>query len=310
MKRLKGPDKGGEPPPRSEPAVLRYPLNGGAAPVTPPPGGHRTRGSRPPGPPLWGLYLQYFALHLKTQMQYKVSFFLTALGQFLVSFTALLGLSFMFSRFQVLEGFTFPEVLLCFAPMLTAFSLAECFGRGFDTFPQMIGNGEFDRILTRPRGEIFQVLAAKMDFTRGGRLFQALLIFCYAIPSSGIHWTGLKVLTLILMVICGAVVFFGLFLVYAAFSFFTLEGLEFMNIFTDGGREFGRYPFSVYGEKVLRFLTWIIPLALFQFYPLLYLLDRERGLFYMLCPLLGLFFLIPAYAFWRFGLRRYKSTGS
>jgi len=255
------------------------------------------------------LYFKYFAMHLKSQMQYKVSFFLTAMGQFLVSFAAFLGIFFMFSRFNEVEGFTYQETLLCFAVVLMAFSLAEMFGRGFDTFPRMLGNGEFDRALVRPRNVIFQVLAAKMDFTRLGRVVQAVIMFCYAIPRSGVLWTPDKILTLCLMVLCGSLIFFALFVVYAAFSFFTVEGLEFMNVFTDGGREFGRYPFSIYGEGILRFLTFVIPLALFQYYPLLYLLG-EKNMLYMISPLAGLLFLLPAYAFFRIGLARYKSTGS
>lgn len=256
------------------------------------------------------LYLKFFSMHLKSLMQYKVSFILTALGQLLVSFTALLGVWFMFDRFQEVEGFTFQQVLLCLATVLMAFSLAECFGRGFDIFPRMIRSGEFDRVLVRPRHEIIQVLASHMEFSRLGRVVQAILVFWYAIPASGVNWTFDKITTLVLMVVCGSIIFFCLFLINAAFAFFTIEGLEFMNIFTDGGREFGRYPFSVYGEEVLKFLTYIIPLALFQYYPLLYLLEREQSIFYMLTPVLGLFFAIPAYAFWRFGLGRYTSTGS
>ena len=249
-------------------------------------------------------------MHIKSQMQYKASFFFTTLGQFMTSFTGLLGVWFMFMRFHEIEGFVFEEVLLCFATVLMAFSLAETFGRGFDRFPQMIGNGEFDRVLVRPRSPIFQVLAGKMEFSRLGRVIQAILVFAYAIPKSGVIWTGDKILTLFLMVICGMVVFFSLFLIYAAFTFFTIEGLEFMNVFTDGGREFGRYPFVVYGKGVLMFLTFVIPLALFQYYPLLYLLGRETSIKYMLCPLLSLLFILPAYGLWRFGLHRYKSTGS
>ena len=256
------------------------------------------------------LYLRFFAMHLKSQMQYKVSFFLTALGQFLISFTAFLGIYFMFSRFNTVEDFAFEQALLCFAVVLMAFSMAEMLGRGFDLFPRMISNGEFDRALVRPRNVIFQVLASKMDFTRLGRLIQAILVFCYAIPNSGIAWTLAKIFTLCLMVICGSLIFFALFLVYAAFAFFTIEGLEFMNVLTDGGREFGRYPFSVYGKNILRFLTFVVPLALFQYYPLLYLLDREQSAFFMFIPLIGLLFLLPSYAFFRIGLRRYQSTGS
>jgi len=256
------------------------------------------------------LYLKFFSMHMKSQMQYKLSFFLTMLGQFLVSFAVFLGVYFMFSRFNEVGGFTYQQVLLCFAAVLMSFSLAEMLGRGFDLFPRMLGNGEFDRALVRPRSIIFLVLAGKMEFTRLGRLAQAVIVFCYAIPASGVLWTCDKILTLLLMVICGSLIFFGLFLVYAAISFFTIEGLEFMNIFTDGGREFGRYPFAIYGEGILKFLTYVIPLALFQYYPLLYLLDIEKSVFYMFIPLIGLFFLFPCYALFRVGLRRYKSTGS
>jgi ABC-2 type transport system permease protein len=243
-------------------------------------------------------------------MQYKMSFFLTALGQFLVSFTSLLGIIFMFSRFNEVEGFTLNQVLLCFSVVLMAFSFAEMFARGFDLFPMMIGNGEFDRVLVRPRNEIFQVLAAKMDFARIGRVLQAIVMLIYALPKSGINWDISKVLTLFLMIVCGSIIFAGLFLVYAGFTFFTLEGLEFMNVLTDGGREFGRYPFVIYGDGVLKFLTFVVPLALFQYYPLLYLLDMSDNVLYMFLPLIGTLFLIPSRMFWRFGVRRYKSTGS
>ena len=256
------------------------------------------------------LYARFFVMNLKCQMQYKVSFFFTLLGQFLVSFTALLGVYFMFSRFSQIDGFTFEETLLCFASMLLSFSLAEMLGRGFDNFPRMLGNGEFDRALVRPRGAVFLVLAAKTDFTRLGRIFQALTVFAYAVPASGVVWTWGRIATLGLMIACGSFVFFGLFVVYASISFFTVEGLEFMNILTDGGREFGRYPFSVYGRMVLRFLTFVVPLALFQYYPLLYLLEKKSGAFYVLAPLISLLFLPVCYVLFRFGLRRYKSTGS
>ena len=256
------------------------------------------------------LYAKFIAVHLKSQMQYKTSFFLTIMGQFLGSFAALLGLFFMMNRFHRVGNFTLQEVLLCFATVLMAFSLAECFARGFDQFPLMISNGEFDRALVRPRSVVFQILAGKIEFTRLGRLTQAVLVFSYAIPTSGILWTWDKILTLILMVICGMFVFIGLFLIFAAVSIFTIEGVEFMNVLTDGGREFGTYPYSIYGEGILKFLTFVVPLALFQYYPLLYLLGIEESPLYMLMPLLSLFFLIPCYAFWRFGLRRYKSTGS
>lgn len=256
------------------------------------------------------LYCKYIAMLLKCQMQYKASFAMMTIGQFLVSFTTFIGVSFMFSRFHSVSGFSFSEVLLCFSVTLMAFSIAECFVRGFDVFPRLIKSGELDRLLVRPRGVIFQVLTSNVEFSRVGRLLQAVLMLAYAIPTSGVLWTADKVAGLVLMILGGVATFSALFVLYAGISFFTIEGLEFMNILTDGSREFGKYPFSIYGEGVLRFLTFVVPIALFQYYPLLYLIGRSDRVWLILLPLAGLIFMIPCYAFFRFGLRRYQSTGS
>ena len=81
------------------------------------------------------LYGRYFLIHMKSIMQYKTSFFLTCLGQFFTSFNVFLGIYFMFQRFHTVKGYTYQEVLLCYSIVLMAFTLAEAFARGFDTFP-------------------------------------------------------------------------------------------------------------------------------------------------------------------------------
>ena len=141
-------------------------------------------------------------------------------------------------------------------------------------------------------------------------MLQAAVTLGYAMPTSGVEWTFDKVMTLIMMIIGGMGVYSALFILYAGISFFTIEGLEFMNVFTDGTREFGKYPLSIYGKGILGFFTYVIPIALFQYYPFLYLVGRTDDLWYAFLPLIGLVFLLPCYAFFAFGLSRYKSTGS
>lgn len=257
-----------------------------------------------------GLYKKYLLVHLQSIMQYKTSFLLTAIGQFLVSFNVFLGVYFMFQRFGTVKGFTYSEVVLCFSIMLLEFSLAEAFARGFDTFPRMIANGEFDRILVRPQNEIFQILANKVEFTRIGRVIQAVLMFIYGVLASEVQWDFLKVMTIIFMLLGGIFVFTGIFLIYAAVSFFTLEGLEFMNILTDGAREYGKYPVVVYGKRVLQFCTFVVPYALIQYYPLIYVLGKDSNMLYPFLPLIGALFIVPCYGIWRIGVRHYKSAGS
>ncbi len=256
------------------------------------------------------LYGHYISINVRSMMQYKSSFILTTIGHFLVSFNVFLGIYFMFQRFHTVKGFTYPEVLLCFSIIILEFALAEMYARGFDTFSGMVRRGEFDRVLVRPRNEILQVLGNKFEFTRIGRILQAVVLFVYGIVKSGVTWSLLKVIAAVFMIIGGVALFTGLFIIYASICFFTLEGLEVMNIFTDGAKELGKYPIGIYGKKMLIATTFIIPYALVQYYPLLYILGKSTQVFYVFVPLFALLFLLPCYLFWRFGVRHYKSSGS
>lgn len=256
------------------------------------------------------LYWNYFIMELKSQMQYKISFLLTTLGQFLTAFTSFFGIKFIFDRINGIDDFTYGQALLCFSVIMLSFSIGEMIGGGLAVFPNLLKDGELDRILVRPRSIILQLIVPNMDFSRLGLLIQAIIVLCIAVPASGVRWTPTKVMVFGMMTVCGSVIFFCLFLMIAAVAFFTIGSLEFLNIFTYGMRQFGRYPFSVYGESVLRFLTFVVPLALVQYYPLLYLLERKDGFLYMISPLLSLLFLLPAGLLYRIGLRNYKSTGS
>lgn len=256
------------------------------------------------------VYFKMMLLNLESQMQYKISFVMTIIGQFVTAFTGLIGIKFMFGYIDSVGEFGYYDVMLCFGIITLVFAIGEALGGGMAVFAGVLGNGEFDRALVRPRSTLFQILASRVDFTRAGLLIQAICVLAYVLPKSGIIWDWKKIVTLILMIGCGSVLFFALFVFKATFSFFTVQNLDFMNIFTYGAREYGKYPFGIYGKRILHFLTFLIPLALVQHYPLLYLIGKRNEDYYMFLPLLSLLFLIPCYLFFSFGIKKYKSTGS
>ena len=80
----------------------------------------------------------------------------------------------------------------------------------------------------------------------------------YAVIRAGIVWTPGRIAAYVLMLIGGTVFFCALMVCHAAFCFFTIEGLEFMNIFTHGGKELGSYPLDIYGSPALiHFFTFL-----------------------------------------------------
>lgn len=117
----------------------------------------------------------YFVLALsdvRSQMQYRASFAMQTLGNFLASCVDFLGIAALFSSFGALQGWSLYEVAVLYGIVNLSFALAEGIGRGFDEFARTIREANFDRVLLRPRGTLFQVLASRLEISRVGRLLQ------------------------------------------------------------------------------------------------------------------------------------------
>jgi ABC-2 type transport system permease protein len=176
------------------------------------------------------LYFKYLSILLKSQMQYKVSFWLLSLGQFFVPLSVFAGLYFLFNRFNTIKGWNFFEVALCFSIVHMSFAIAECFVRGFDSFSGLVSNGDFDRLLVRPRGTVIQVMGSRFEFTRVGRLVQSIAILIWALFNLRIDWDISRIVTFILMITSGVSVFAGIFILAATMCFWTIQAIEVANI--------------------------------------------------------------------------------
>ncbi len=204
----------------------------------------------------------------------------------------------------------------CYGVIHICFSISECVGRGFDSFSVLVKKGELDRYLVRPQSMFLQVLGSKFEFTRIGRFAQSIFVLVYAIANLSIDWSWLSILTVLFMIIGGVFIFMGIFLLGATLCFWTIEGIELVNILTDGGREVAQYPLNIYPEGVRKFFTFVIPFGVINYLPLQYILGKipevttQSTLLYTFMPLIGIVFLLPCLFIWYIGLKHYASTGS
>lgn len=256
------------------------------------------------------LYLYYLKLHLKSRMQYKLSFILTFLSQITVFFSYYFIIIALFQKFNNIKGFTVYEVLLTFAVIQFGYSFNETFARGIDQFDKLIISGEFDRILVKPRNILLQVLGYQIDYTKLSRVLQALIILVIAIINLDINWNILKIITLVFMLLSSILIFFSIFLLAASYIFITVQALEVRNLFTDGGKHMAQYPIGIFNKGFKWFFTFIIPYSLVNYYPLLYLLGKVDNFLYIFSPLLVIIFLVISLLVFKLGSKRYASAGS
>lgn len=258
------------------------------------------------------LYLKFVSMHFTSIVSHKKDFVFSMITQLIVPLTSLLSIYLLFDRFGEVAGYSFEEVLLCFAIINFSFDFGEMIGRGFDMFSPTISDGSFDRMLARPKNLFFQVITSKIEFNRLGRLPISITMLAYSLNLVNIDFNLLNTSCLILLLVCGPIIFLNLFIIYATFCFFTIEGLEFMNIFTNGGKQISMYPLDIYEEWIRKLFTFFIPFSLINYYPLMFFLETPgyTNLLYAFSPLLSLLMLIPVILFWNFGVKNYQSTGS
>lgn len=262
------------------------------------------------------LYVRYFGVSIRSQMQYRASFVMLSIGAFLAGAIEIIAIWALFERFGSLRGWTLAEVALFFGLINVALAIGDAFGRGFDVFGRMIRGGDFDRLLLRPRSTALQVAAQELTLFRVGRLTQGLIVLLWAAGAAGVNWTLWRILLAVLAILGGAALFYGLWVLQATLAFWTTESLEIMNALTYGGTETGQYPLSIYRPWFRKFFTFVVPLACVSYFPALAILGREDLAlgsplwFRWTAPLVGVLFLVVSLQVWRFGVRHYRSTGS
>ncbi len=262
------------------------------------------------------LYFRFVSYSLLSQMQYRASFIMMSMGNFIITLIEFLGVWVLFDRFGTIGGWTLPEVALFYGIVHLAFALSEAWSRGFDTFGRQVQSGEFDRFLLRPRSIALQMLGQEFQLMRVGRALQGLLVLGWAIRSLGIEWTVAKLLLLIGSIIGGCLLFSGLFVLQATMCFWTVETVQLANTVTNGGVQTAQYPLSVYSKGLRNFFIFIIPLASVAYFPVIAILGKQDPLgspawLQWASPLAGLVFFLGAMkVFTGFGVRHYCSTGS
>jgi len=261
------------------------------------------------------LYLRYLGASYRGKMQYRASFVMQSVGQLLTGVMEFVAIWALFARFGTLRDWTLPEVALFYGLITVAFAVTDALARGFDVFPGMVKQGDFDRILLRPRSTTLQLAGLELDVRRVGRLLQGLVVLLWAAHALEVVWSPARLALAVAAITGGACLFYGLFVLQATIAFWTIESLEIINTVTYGGKETGMYPLTIYRRWFRRFFTFVVPLACVNYFPTVAILGRTDPLgspvvFQWFAPSVGVLFLVVTFQIWKFGVRHYRSTGS
>lgn len=261
------------------------------------------------------IYRRLVGARVRSQYQYRLSFWLFIVSQFLITFTDFLAIVVIFAHVPRLADWSLGEVAFLYGLSGVAFGLADIFVSQVEDIPRRVKDGSFDQLLVRPLGTLLQISSDDFQLRRVGKLAQAVTILSIAATRVHIGWTAAKVLVTLSSVVSGACIFGAVWVIGAGAFFWIIDGREVINSFTYGGNFLTQYPLQVYGSVIRRLLAFAIPLAFVAFFPALYVLGKpdpftSLGFVRFLSPAVALVMIGCARVAWGGAIRHYRSTGS
>ncbi|WP_017546433.1 ABC transporter permease [Nocardiopsis prasina] len=247
--------------------------------------------------------------------QYPMALSLFTFGITLASLAEMGAVVVVFAHAGTLAGFTVYEGLLVYALAAFSFGAAQLLTGSVDRLGDHIRTGSFDTMLVRPVSPLVQLAADQFSPRRFGRIVPAVVVLVFALVMCDIDWTVGRALMVPVLLASGVTICTSVWLIAGCLQFFATDAREAANSVTYGGQALTEYPIAIYGRGLVRSVTYVVPLAFVSWQPALHLLDRSdpTGLpefLRFLGPVVAVVLALAASLVWRFGLRRYRSTGS
>jgi ABC-2 type transport system permease protein len=262
-----------------------------------------------------GQYWMLIMMWIRSSLAYPASFAVMLVSGALITVIDFVAVVLMFSHIKSFGGFVLGEMAVLYGTASMTLGFADLITGSIERIGQRIRTGELDVWLVRPVPALLQAAADNFALRRIGRPLQAGFVLVLGLRTLDLDWTVAKGIVLVLSVVTGSVIFGAIFVLGAAFQFVSIDAAEVTNSFTYGGQQLTQYPLPVFGREIVRAVTFVVPLAFVNYYPVLFVLGKPAPLglpswIGLLAPAVAVVMTALASLAWRGGLRRYRSTGS
>lgn len=245
--------------------------------------------------------LYYVRANFQVALEYRASFWARVFGMFLndVMWIAFWGI--FFSRFRVVRGYGFPEIVTLWSFAAFSFGIATGVFGGCWRFARQIANGEVDFYLVLPKPVLLHLLVSTMMVMAWGDVLFGIAVFLLFVHPSAIQIGGFLLLS---------VPSVAIFVAYAVIA----NSLSFWLGNSDGLTQqalgalliFATYPSALFGGVTRVVLYSVIPAGLVAYLPVTLLRHWSWPLVAALYGAATLALVVATGVFYT-GLRRYES---
>ena len=256
------------------------------------------------------IYFEMFAQNLKSQMMYRADFFISLLGMVFTNIAGFISFWIMFRNFSSIKGWNYYEILFMYGFSLMSLTPVQCFFDNNWNLRQNVYSGDFIKYCFRPINVFFYYQAEVFDIKGLGQFAFGTGTLVYAWIKSGIGFTPLMLIKLIVFLVAASVVMVSIQNTAAAVCFW-VQNSHFVLELAIRFKDYARYPITIFTPFFRFIFTFLMPIAFIAYYPSLVILRPEKvPLLSWISPLISVLFFFISYKIWMRGALNYNGTGT
>jgi len=260
------------------------------------------------------LFFAFTKVSFLTQLEYPMRYLVRCIGKILSFGGGFALVLIMLTRFRVIGTWSMYEVLLLYSVNLLCYSLGATFAMPVNDLSARVQRGTIDSILTKPVNPLYLYMCQQVSAGYTTNYIISLIIMGISLANLDIAFSFFTVSFFVVGIIGGSLIHASALIASGVPSFWLIKSSALSRIFYWEASRFIDYPINIYAGGVQFILTFLLPLAFINYYPLQLFLGRADTPFspilMYISPLIGLVCFWGAYKFWKYGLNAYQSSGS
>ncbi|MFF2886924.1 ABC transporter permease [Paenibacillus sp. NPDC057967] len=261
------------------------------------------------------MYQKFIKVYMKQQLEYRFSFFGDLFVNMLTFVTLYLGFWIIFNKFDLLNGWTYYDVMFLYNINLVSYAISSFFlWNPMKQLENLVRNGDFDNYLTRPLSPLRLLIMRQVGHTFIAHIAVSIVIFAICFVKLDINWTFTNIVFFISIILGATCIHAAIIIAAASSAFWVVRSGTIVDISIYAIRDYINYPISIYARWLQILLTFIIPYGFVNYYPSTVLLNKEvhssLNIIQYGTPVVGIVLLFGACLLFYSGIRQYESTGS
>lgn len=256
------------------------------------------------------LLFRYIVAGFQKQLEYKLNFILLCLAVAPIHLINLFFSWVIIKHFGNIGDWQFNDMAFLYAMFLTPYSISQIFFRQFRSFDSYVINGKLDLYLLRPNNLLFTLVFTDINIMEiFSQFLPSVIILIYSSVGSKMV-LNLENLYVLIQGLIGGWLIISCFFILIGLSSFWIYRTSGLGVIFFIFKDYVNYPLTIYSKEIRYLLSFCLPLAFVNYYPVSYVLGKEFNILAFFTLPIGLLMVFLTMLIWKKALKRYSSTGS